>query len=99
MLKDIFDVFEGDLKDPAYAAQLLKMSLEEETLDVFLVNLRDIVRANGGAISLAKAAGLGRESLYKTLSPGHSPEFKTICAILKALGLSVDFAPIAKRAA
>ena len=99
MLKDIFEVFEGDLKDPAYAAQLLKMSLEEETLDVFLVNLRDIVRAHGGVTSLAKAAGLGRESLYKTLSPGHSPEFKTICAILKALGLSIDFAPIAERAA
>ena len=99
MLKDIFEVFEGDLKDPEYAAKLLTMSLEEEALDVFLINLRDIVKARGGVAAVAKAAGLGRESLYKSLSPGHSPEFKTICAILKALGLSVDFAPAANRAA
>lgn len=99
MLRDISEVFDEDLTDPVYAAQLLKVSLEEETLDVFLVNLRDIVKARGGVTRIARAAGLGRESLYKTLSPGHSPEFKTICAILNALGLAVAFAPIAEKAA
>jgi probable addiction module antidote protein len=99
MLKDIFEVFEGDLRDPAYAAQLLKMSLEEETLDVFLVNLRDIVRANGGVTALSNSLGLGQDSLYRALSPECSPEFKTICAILRGLGLTVDIAPIADRAA
>jgi probable addiction module antidote protein len=99
VLKDIFETFEVDLSDPEYAARLLNTSLEEETLDVFLVNLRDIVRARGGVAALAKSTGLGRESLYKTLSPGHSPEFQTVCTIVKALGLSLDFAPSEEKAA
>ncbi len=49
--------------------------------------------------ALAKATGLGRESLYKTLSPDGNPEFKTILAIFDALGLVVDFQPAVKDAA
>jgi probable addiction module antidote protein len=44
---------------------------------------------------IAKDAGLGRESLYKTLSPGAHPRFETINSILHALG--VKFAVVAER--
>jgi probable addiction module antidote protein len=98
VLKDVFEVFEPDLKDTAYAAELLRISLEEEAFDVFLVNLRDIVRARG-MISVARVAGLAPERLLELLSPAHSPEFETICAILKALNLRVHIDPIVKRAA
>ena len=36
---------------------------------------------------IAKDAGLGRESLYKTLSAGAHPRFETINSILHALGV------------
>ncbi len=68
MLKDISEVFQDDLRDPEYAAGLLKIALDEEDFETFLVCLRDIVKARGGMTALSKATGLGRESLYKTLS-------------------------------
>ena len=36
---------------------------------------------------LAREAGLGRESLYKALSPDGNPEFATILKVVRALGL------------
>jgi probable addiction module antidote protein len=36
---------------------------------------------------IAKEAGLGRESLYKALSPGAHPRFETVNAVLRALGV------------
>ncbi len=36
---------------------------------------------------VAQAAGLGRESLYKTLAPGARPRFSTVQAILRALNV------------
>jgi probable addiction module antidote protein len=41
---------------------------------------------------VAKASGLGRESLYKTLAPGAKPRFETIATIMWALnvGFSVE---------
>ncbi|MGA2355581.1 MAG: addiction module antidote protein [Terriglobales bacterium] len=46
-----------------------------------------------GMARIAKDAGLGRESLYKTLSAGAHPRFETINSILHALG--VKFAAVA----
>ena len=36
---------------------------------------------------VAAEAGLGRESLYKALSPKGNPEFATILKVIRALGL------------
>jgi len=44
---------------------------------------------------IAKDAGLGRESLYKTLSAGAHPRFETINSVLHALG--VKFTVVAER--
>jgi len=44
---------------------------------------------------IAKDAGLGRESLYKTLRAGAHPRFETINSILHALG--VKLAVVAER--
>jgi len=38
---------------------------------------------------IAREAGLGRESLYKALSPEGNPEFATVMKVLRALGLSL----------
>jgi probable addiction module antidote protein len=42
---------------------------------------------------VARQAGLGRESLYKALSPGGNPEFATILRVVNALGLRLRAAP------
>ena len=60
------------LKDHDEAVAYLNAALEEslkgdeESLQVFLIALRNVAEAQGGVGNLAKKAGIGRESLYKT---------------------------------
>jgi probable addiction module antidote protein len=50
-----------------------------------------VARAKGMS-QIAQAAGLGRESLYKALSPDGNPEFATVLKVLRALGLKLKVA-------
>ena len=50
--------------------------------------LGDIARTKGMS-QIAKDTGLGRESLYKTLSPTGNPEFATVLKVMEALGLQL----------
>ena len=54
--------------------------------------LGDIAKARG-MTSIAKEAGVSRESLYKSLSEGGNPSFQTISKVSSALGLQVAFVP------
>jgi probable addiction module antidote protein len=36
---------------------------------------------------IARGAGMGRESLYKALSPDGNPELATVLKVLRSLGL------------
>jgi probable addiction module antidote protein len=51
-----------------------------------------VARAKGMA-QVAKAAGLGRESLYKALAPGAKPRFETVMKVAKAMGLKFTVHP------
>ena len=53
--------------------------------------LGDIARSKGMA-QIARAAGLGRESLYKALSAQGNPEFATVLKVIHALGLKLKVA-------
>jgi probable addiction module antidote protein len=75
-------------------AEYLSAAAEDPNPEVFLAALGDVARARGMA-QIAKNAGLGRESLYKTLTSGAHPRFETINAVLHALG--VKFAVVAER--
>jgi probable addiction module antidote protein len=50
-----------------------------------------VARAKGMS-QTAKAAGLGRESLYKALSRDGNPEFATVLKVMRALGLKLKVA-------
>ena len=63
-----FDVADY-LDDEETIAEYLTAALEDPNPDVFLTAVRDVARARG-MTQLAKDAGLGRESLYKALTPG-----------------------------
>lgn len=67
-------------------AEYLTAAAEDPSPDVFLAALGDVAKARGMA-QIAKAAGLGRESLYKALTPGAQPRYETINAVLHALGV------------
>ena len=80
-----FDVVQY-LDSEELMAEYLSVAMENDNPDVFLAALSDVAKAQGIA-KLAKDADLGRESLYKALSPGAKPRFETIMKITKALGV------------
>lgn len=81
--------------DEAIAAYL-SAALEDGDPDQFLTAVKDVARARGMA-QLAKDTGLGRESLYKALSPGARPRYDTILKVLRALGVTLHAEPTAHR--
>ena len=74
------------LKTEVDMAAYLEAALEERDPALIAAALGDIARAKGMS-QVAREAGLGRESLYKALSPTGNPEFGTILKVVTALGL------------
>ena len=81
------------LEDEETIAEFLTAALEDQNPDVFLSAVRDVARARGMA-QLAKDAGLGRESLYKALTPGAKPRYDTMLKLLHALGVKLSATPL-----
>ncbi|HRW58919.1 MAG TPA: putative addiction module antidote protein [Chlamydiales bacterium] len=75
----------------AYLNEALEESLkgDEESQHLFLLALRNVADAQGGLNKLAKKTHLGRESLYKTLSPTGNPKWHTLVSLCIALGLNL----------
>lgn len=67
-------------------AAYLDAVLEDGDPALIAAALGDIARAKGMS-KIAKKAGLGRESLYKALSPDGNPEFATVMKVIRSLGL------------
>ena len=69
-------------------AAYLEAAFEEGDPALVTAALGDIAKAKGMS-QIARDAGLGRESLYKALSPSGNPEFATIMKVVAALGLQL----------
>jgi probable addiction module antidote protein len=67
-------------------AAYLEAALEDGDPALVAAALGDIARAKG-MTQIARETGLGRESLYRALSPGGNPEFATVLKVVRALGL------------
>lgn len=80
------------LTDDETVAEYLSAALEDPDPDMFLVAVKTVARARGMA-QLAKDTGLGRENLYKALSPGAKPRYDTILKVVRALGVTLHAAP------
>lgn len=82
-----FDVSEF-LGDDELIAEYLAAAMEDENPDVFIAALGDVAKARGMA-EIAKATGLGRESLYKSLRGGSKARFETLHRVVHMLGLKM----------
>jgi probable addiction module antidote protein len=80
------------LETPEQMAAYLEAALEDGDTRVIATALGDIAKAKGMA-QVALASGLGRESLYKALSPNGNPEFATVLKVVRALGLTLHASP------
>lgn len=89
------DFLMEQLKDHDEAVAYLNAALEEslkgdeESQHLFLMALRNVAEAQGGLGNLARKAGIGRESLYKTLSEKGNPKWQTLVSLVIALGLNL----------
>lgn len=68
--------------------EYINQILEEGNTEELSMALNDVIRASGIS-QIAEKTGLGRESLYKTFSPGAQPRFDTVMKILHALNLDL----------
>ena len=66
----------------------LEAAFEDGDPGLIAAALGDIAKAKG-MTTVAAEAGLGRESLYKALSPDGNPEFATVLKVMRALGLKL----------
>ena len=73
-------------------AEYLNAALEDENPDVLLQAIADVAKARG-MTQLARDTGLGRESLYKALTPGAKPRYDTVLKLMRALGVDLQAAP------
>jgi probable addiction module antidote protein len=85
---DAADYLKTDKKIVAY----LEAVLEDGDPALVAAALGDVARAKG-MTQIAQAAGLGRESLYKALSPEGNPELATVLKVVRALGLKLSVTP------
>ncbi|MCM8733196.1 putative addiction module antidote protein [Azospirillum sp. A1-3] len=85
---DIVDSLDSDERIAAY----LDAVLEDGDPQLIVAALGDIARAKG-MTEVARNAGLGRQSLYKALSPDGNPEFATVLKVIKSLGLRLTVSP------
>jgi probable addiction module antidote protein len=80
------------LETPEDMAAYLEAALEDGEPAVVVKALGAIARARGMS-QIARDTGLGRESLYKALSPEGNPEFATVLKVVRALGLKLHAEP------
>ena len=82
---------------PATAEDLtaaLNAALEAGDLDRIMGILGQMTRAHRMR-RVAQETGLGRESLYKSMRAGASPEFATVLRVLRSLGFRLQAHPAA----
>ena len=84
-------ILKTQLQDPERAAEYLTACYEDSP-EVFLVGLRDVVEARGGVGRAAKLSKLNRESLYRLFSHAGNPRLSSLNAVLSALRLKVVIA-------
>jgi len=79
-------------------AAYLEAALDDGDPTLVAAALGDIARAKS-MTQVARDAGLGRESLYKALSPSGNPEFATIMKVVSARGLKLHATPAGAKSA
>ncbi len=70
-------------------AEYLSAALEDDNPDVFLAAVGHVAKAHGMS-AIAARTGLGRESLYKAMTPGAKPRYDTVLKVLNSLGVKLS---------
>jgi probable addiction module antidote protein len=80
------------LKTQQDCADYLSAVIDEQDPALLAAALGDVARARGMS-QIARATGLTREGLYKSLDARGNPSLGTALKVLHALGLSISIRP------
>ena len=89
MLKNVREILASDLQDPEFQREYLIALYEDAGVEGILQGLREVALATGRMSEVAQKAGVGRTSIYRSLSAEGNPAFKTVHAALEILGLEL----------
>jgi len=70
-------------------AEYLSQVFEDGDTDELIEAIGNVAKAKG-MTQISKDTGLGRESLYKTFSPGAKPRFETIIKVLQSFNIKLQ---------
>lgn len=80
-----------ELRDPELAASYLSEALRGDSMEAFLIALRNVAQARGGLGALAEETELNRQNLYRMLSEGGNPTLANLIKLLKSVGIEIRF--------
>lgn len=80
------------LDDEETIIEYLNAAAQADDPRLLQTALGDVAKARGMA-QIAEEAGVGRESLYKSLSAQGNPSFQTILKVIRALGGRINIEP------
>ena len=83
-----------ELTTPELQAEYLSIVMADGDAAEIRSAINAVARARGMA-SVAKAANVTREGLYRALGGNGNPEFATVVKVLTALGMRLDVQPVA----
>ena len=96
--RNVREVHRKHLRDPEVAAEYINQALASDDIAVILMAIRNVVDAQEGGISgVAEKSALGRESMYKMLSPRGNPKLSTLNALFHGIGLKLEVIPEPKK--
>src|SRR5688500_6948835 len=75
----------------------LNAVIEDGDVSALLLAMRYVAEARGFS-SVAHAAGLNRESLYRMLSNGGNPRLSSMVSLFEAFGVELQVRPVQRRA-
>lgn len=93
LTRDYKEYLYDRLQDPDAIAGYLNAVAEEGDISALLLALRYVAEAKGFS-SVAHAAGLNRESLYRMLSDQGNPRLSSMVALLGAFGVQLQVKPV-----
>lgn len=82
------------LQNPKEAAAYLNECLKDKDPAVFLIALRNVIKANGGMSRLSEEIDRNRESLYRSFSTNGNPGINTLVDTLNVYGLEISVKPM-----
>ncbi len=92
--RNVRETHNKHLRDPKIAAEYINEALASDDTAIILLAIRNVVDAQEGGISgVAQKTALGRESMYKMLSPNGNPKLSTLNTLFHGLGLKLEVTP------